>query len=404
MKKISISNRAKSAPDSPIRKLVPFAKQAEKNGIKVHYLNIGQPDLKIPPLVKSDLKKCVKFDFLPYANSQGIPSLLNAWQKYLKSIDINISENELLITSGASEALILTLAAICDPSDEILAFEPFYANYLGFSNLISAKIIPVTLSSSNNYHLPKISEISKKITSKTKAIFFTNPNNPTGTVYTKKELQNILEIAKKHNLFIISDETYFGLNFDKTKSLSLLHVASKADQDKIIIIDSLSKRLNICGARIGVIISKNTEFMTAINRFAQARLSVATIDQKIVANALIQSKTYTKKVAKIYQKRRDIMIKTLEKELSIKINIPEGAFYAMISLPIKNSDHFAKWLLTDFSYKNQTVMVAPGSGFYASKNMGNNEIRIAYVLDKKELKNAIEILSIAIKKYQELFV
>lgn len=403
MKKLSISNRAKNAPDSPIRKLVPYAKETEKKGLKVYYLNIGQPDLKIPPLVKSDLKKCTKFDFLPYANSQGIPSLLLAWQKYLKSVNISISQKELLITSGASEALILTLAAICDPSDEILAFEPFYANYLGFSNLISAKIIPVTLNSNNNYHLPKISEITKKITNKTKAIFFTNPNNPTGTVYAKKELQIILDIAKKHNLFIISDETYFGLNFDKTKSLSFLHIAPKSDQDKIIIIDSLSKRLNICGARIGIIISKNTEFMSSINRFAQARLSVATLDQEIVANALIQSKKYTKKVAKIYQERRDIMIKTLEKELNIKINIPEGAFYAMITLPIKNSDHFAKWLLTDFSYKNQTVMVAPGSGFYASKNMGNNEIRIAYVLDKKELKNAIEILSIAIKKYQELF-
>jgi len=395
---IKISKRGELAPDSPIRKLTRFAEEAKKEGIKIYHLNIGQPDLKVPSRIRTEIRKVSNIDYLPYTNSQGTKETLLSYSKYFHDIKVNYSPKEILITFGASEALIFAIAAICDPEDEIIAFEPFYANYLGFANLVSAKIIPVQLDAQENFHLPSQNKIVGKITDRTKAILFTNPNNPTGTVFRKYELQTILDIAKKYRLFIISDETYHGVSF-KTKAISFMHLAKDLEQQQIIIIDSLSKRYNVCGARIGAIASKNLEIMSAVNRFAQERLSVGFIDQKIVTLELQNSLGDVKKITKIYQARRDAFLKTLEGELNIKTLYPEGAFYAMIKLPIKDSDEFAKWLLTNFRYKNETVMVAPGSGFYASPGKGKDEIRIAYVLGEEELKKAAKLLAIAVKQY-----
>jgi len=398
---IKISKRGELAPDSPIRKLTRFAEEAKKEGVKIYHLNIGQPDLKVPSKIRTEIRKVSNIDYLPYTNSQGTNEALSSYSKYFHDIKISFDPKEILITFGASEALVFAIAAICDPADEIIAFEPFYANYLGFANLVSAKIIPIQLDAQKNFHLPSQNKIIEKITKKTKAIFFTNPNNPTGTVFRKHELETILHIAKKYNLFIVSDETYHGLSFNN-KTISFMHLAKGDLPKQIIIIDSLSKRLNVCGLRIGALASKNFNIMSAVNRFAQERLSVGFIDQKIVTLELQNSLGDIKKVAKIYQARRDAFLKTLEEEFNIKTLYPEGAFYAMIKLPVKDSDEFAKWLLTSFRHNNETVMVAPGSGFYASPGKGKDEIRIAYVLDESELKKAAKLLAIAIRQYSNI--
>lgn len=399
--KFTISRRGNLAPYSPIRKLMPFADKAKAEGVKIYHLNIGQPDFEVPELVKFAIKKYSDLTYLPYSHSQGYADLIQSWQNYLKDIRISgIKPSDILITTGASEALIFAVAAICDPGEELLVFEPFYANYQGFANLVSAKVIPVTLDKNNGYHLPPETEITAKITKKTRGVLFANPNNPTGTVFDRKELELIFKIAKEYNLFLISDETYFGLTFDNRKSISFYHIAKGEDRDRIVLIDSLSKRLNVCGARVGAIISTNKDFMSAVLRFAQERLAVATLDQMITSEALADSIGYVKKIAKEYQKRRDSFIGTLEKEMSTKIHYPEGAFYTMLKLPIKNADDFAKWLLTDFRYNNETVMVAPGSGFYASGG-GQDEVRVAYVLKVSELKKAAKLLALAVKEYSD---
>lgn len=397
-----ISKRALNAPASPIRKLGIFADQAKQRGIKVYHLNIGQPDLKVPLEICNSLNKCSKIDYLPYEQSQGTKELLLAWCNYLKIDGINVEPENILITSGGSEGLIMACAIVCDPDEEILAFEPFYANYLGFANLVSAKIVPIALDAKNEYHLPKAEEIVSKITSKTRAILLNNPNNPTGTVFSEKELKLVLKIAKKYDLFIISDEAYSGICFDKTESMSVFSLASKADRKRIIIIDSLSKKFNVCGARIGAIISTNNSVLQALNSFAQQRLSVSTLDQKIVFPALKNAKKYIKEIAEEYQARRDVFIKELETGLKMKIHYPKGAFYTMLKLPFNQADDFAKWLLTDFDLKGETVMVAPGPGFYATEGKGSSEIRVAFVLNKEDLKKAAKILIAGINKYQAL--
>ncbi|MCL4387343.1 MAG: pyridoxal phosphate-dependent aminotransferase [Patescibacteria group bacterium] len=396
---LKISKRAISAPASPIRKLSAYADEAKKKGIKVYHLNIGQPDLKAPVEICGALSKCSKIDYLPYEQSQGTKELLSAWRDYLEDDGIKVSPENILITSGGSEGLILACAIVCNPNEEILTFEPFYANYLGFANLVSAKISPVQLDAKNGYHLPKKEKILAKITPKTRAILLNNPNNPTGTVFTKDELKLILKIARKFNLFIISDEAYGGICFDGCKSVSIFALASKEDKERIIIIDSLSKKFNVCGARIGAVVSTNKDVLYALNCFAQQRLSVSTLDQKIVFPALEKSKKYIKEITKEYEIRRNVFLGELESGLKTKIHYPKGAFYTMIKLPVKDADDFAKWLLTDFNVNGETVMVAPGSGFYATKGKGRDEIRVAFVLDKKELKKAARILIKGIEEY-----
>ncbi|KKP69764.1 hypothetical protein A2X44_04805 [candidate division CPR3 bacterium GWF2_35_18] len=402
-KKLSISERGEKAPASPIRKLVPFSDQAKQKGIKVYHLNIGQPDFHIPPEIQKELLgQSANLKILSYAHSQGEKTLIEAFVKYYADCEIDIKSEDVLIASGGSEAIILAMAVVLDPKDNMIVFEPFYANYLGFGSMLETEIIPVKLDPNKGYHLPSESEIAAKINKRTKAIFFTNPNNPTGTVFTKKEMEIILKIAREHNLFIISDETYRGICFDGVKSYSMLEIAQEIDRERIIVVDSLSKRMNITGARIGVVISKNKEVMSGVLKYAQARLSVATLEQLMVVPMLKNCIPYVEDLAKHYKNRRDVFLKELEKGLEIKIHYPEGAFYTMLKLPVKSSEDFCKWLLTDFSYKNSTVMLAPGSGFYATKGEGSNEARVAFVLNEEELKKAAEVLIHGIKEYQKL--
>jgi aspartate aminotransferase len=399
--KMNISKRGELAPFSPIRKLTPYADKAKAEGVKVFHLNIGQPDFKIPEEMASRLKELSSTDYVPYAHSQGLKELINAWQKYLASVNIDVNPENILITTGGSEALILVACALCDPGDEILVFEPFYANYNGFANIASAKVVPVALDDKNGYHLPADEEIESKITSRTKAIFFTSPNNPSGTVFTEAEVTRLLEIASKHDLFLVCDQAYHGIAFDGVPNISAFELAGD-DKDRIVIVDSLSKRLNVCGARIGAIISTNKDVMSAVNRFAQERLSVATLDQEMVIPALSDCGEYIKMITGEYQKRRDAFIGTLEKELNMKIHYPEGAFYTMVKLPVKDAETFAQWMLEKFRFENQTVMVAPGPGFYATPGKGANEIRVAYVLNVDESIKAAKILALAVKEYQKI--
>ncbi len=398
-----LSQRVLSLPSSPIRKLVPFAEAAKKKGIKVYHLNIGDPDFATPePILKELNKVSQDLKTIAYANSHGELEHLRAWVKYFKDIGINLNLDDVNVTSGGSEALTFALAAVCDPGSEILVFEPYYANYYSFAHWLNIKVVPVALEEKNGFHLVGGKDIENKITKKTKAILFTNPNNPTGTVFTKEEIRTVIDLANKYNLFIIADETYRGLCFDNHKSYSVLHLTRDDKDQRVIICDSLSKRFNICGARLGAIISKNQEVMAAVLRFSQARLSASLIEQKIATPMLNNSLEYVTHLAKEYEKRRDVFIGTLEKELKIKISRPEGAFYTMVKLPVKDTDEFAKWLLTDFSDHKETVMVAPGAGFYATPGMGKNEIRVAFVLNEQKLKRAAELLSLALKKYQRL--
>lgn len=398
-----ISDRGNLAPYSPIRKLSSYAEGAKNRGIKIFHLNIGQPDFEIPAKIRQEIKKRAKIKYLPYSNSQGSKELIDSWLDYYKNINVIVVPEDIVITYGASEALIFAMAAVCDPLDELIVFEPFYANYNGFANLVSAKIKSVPLDINNGYHLPPEKEIVKQITKKTKAICIINPNNPSGTVFSEKELLSIINVAKKHNLFIIADETYYGICFDGVKMKGILEIAKGLDRDRIIVVDSVSKRLNVCGARVGALVSTNKEIISAVLRFAQERLAVATFEQEIVASELKDSLPYVKQITADYQIRRDVLIKTLERELDIKIHKPEGAFYIMLKLPFRDSDNFAKWLLEDFSLNKETVMVAPGSGFYNLAGYGEDEIRLAYVLKPKELKKAAIILAQAILEYSEKF-
>lgn len=397
---LNVSQRAQTAPASPIRKLVPFADAAKAKGIKVYYLNIGDPYFATPKPIINELKKIAgNIKTISYANSQGVEEHLQAWVKYYQDIGITITKEEINVTNGGSEALIFAIASVCDPDEKILVFEPFYANYTGFAHLLAAEVVPVPLDAKTGFHLVGGKQIENKITSQTKAILFTNPNNPTGTVFTKEEIRTLLDLANKYNLFIISDETYRGLCFDHKKNYSLLHLAKGREVERIIICDSLSKRLNICGARLGAIISKNKEVMSAVLRFSQTRLSASLIEQKIATPMLNNCLPYISALAKKYQNRRNVFLNTLEKELKLKIHRPEGAFYTIVKLPVKDTDKFAKWLLTDFSDKGETVMVAPGAGFYATPGKGKQEIRVAFVLKEEKLKRAAELLALAVKKY-----
>ncbi len=398
----SISQRGNSLPSSPIRKLVPFANEAKKKGIQVYHLNIGQPDFLVPQQIKTELTNLVdKVEIIPYAPTSGLEEYLEAWIEYYAKDGITLSKSEIMTTTGGSEALIMALAVLLDPGEEYLVFEPFYANYLGFGNILNLTAKPVLLPKESNYHLPPVEIITAQITDKTKAILLTNPNNPTGTVFTEDELKQILAIAREHNLFVIGDETYRGITFDGMQASSLLQIADKEDLQRVVIVDSLSKRLNICGARLGILISPNLDVMDAVNRFAQARLSVATLEQQMVSPMLREAHDYVSEVAKKYEGRRDAFLVEIEKLMKMKVNYPEGAFYAMLTLPIKDSDDFAKWLLTDFSDNQETVMVAPGGGFYASSDLGKDEVRVAFVLEEVKLRRAAELLVLGLNKYLE---
>lgn len=398
MKNTKVSDRLLAVPASPIRKLVPFATEAKKKGVKVYHLNIGDPDIKTPE-VMIDVLKNWKDNPIAYGQSQGQPKFLESLVSYYNKLGYSfVKNNHIQVTTGGSEAISMTLFAVCAPGEEVIAFEPYYANYNSYSTINGVKIVPVLTKGETGFHLPDRREIEKKINKKTKAILICNPSNPTGTVYTKEEMEMLVSICVKNNLFLISDEVYREFVYDGKKYFSILGYMKKYP-DKMILLDSLSKRYSLCGARLGMIVSLNKDIADGTLRMAQGRLSSGYVDQAMAEKLTEVKDSYFKEVHKEYQTRRDLLYKGLKSIPGVYLEKPEGAFYTIVKLPVKSSEDFCQWLLTDFRYKNETVMVAPAAGFYGTKGMGKNEVRIAYVLNCNDLEKAIEILRRALVEY-----
>jgi len=395
---MKISDRLINVPASPIRKLVPYAIEAKKQDTKVIHLNIGDPDIKTPDVMIDVLKKWNQ-NPIPYTNSQGEENFIKSLVTYYNRIGyIFVNKENIQVTTGGSEAISMAFFSVAEAGEEIIVFEPFYTNYNSYASINQVKLVPVRTYGKTGFHLPEEREIEKKITQKTKAILICNPSNPTGTVYTKKEMDMLVAIAKKHDLFLISDEVYREFVYDGRKHVSILDYMKK-NPERLILLDSLSKRYSLCGARLGMIISLNDEIMAGVLRISQGRLSSGYIDQ-VVAQRLTQvPDSYFVKVKKEYQKRRDVVYEGLSKIPGVFLEKPEGAFYAVVKLPVADAEDFCQWLLTKFKYKGETVMFAPAAGFYATQGLGKNEVRIAYVLNTGVLKRAIEILGQALVKY-----
>jgi aspartate aminotransferase len=392
----AISKKGNQMPESPIRKLVPYAEDAKKRGTKVFHLNIGQPDIKTPQ-VALDAVKNNTIQTLAYARSEGSEEYRTKLAKYYISKNINVSADDIVITTGGSEALLFTIGSITDPGDEIIIPEPFYANYNGFSTASGVTVVPVISKIEDNFALPKIEDFEKLITKKTKAILICNPGNPTGYLYSKEEIEKLKKIVLKHDLFLIADEVYREFTYDGLNHTSVM--ALDGLEQNSIIIDSVSKRYSMCGARIGCIVSKNNEFIKTAIKFAQARLSPPTYALMASEAALDTPQSYFDDVKEEYVERRNTLITELNKIEGVKVAKPKGAFYCVAELPVKDSDHFAQWILEEFNHNNETVMVAPASGFYSTPGEGKNQVRIAYVLNKKDLIRSVEILGKALSKY-----
>ena len=393
-----ISSKGKNMPESPIRKLVPYAEKALKLGKKIYYLNIGQPDIKSPKIAMDAVANCA-IDVLAYSRSEGSETYREKISNYYKKNNIQVESNQIIVTTGGSEALLFAMGTICDQDDEIIIPEPFYANYNGFATASGVKIVPVISKIENNFALPPISEFEKLITPKTKAIIICNPGNPTGYLYSKDEIKKLAKIVLKYNLFLVADEVYREFTYDGDEHFSILQEDTLSENG--IIIDSVSKRYSMCGARIGCLVSKNKEVIATALKFAQARLSPPTFAQIASEAALDTPQSYFDNVIKEYKDRRNTLIKNLQQISGVKVGVPKGAFYCIVELPVKNSDHFAQWLLEDFDYNGETIMVAPAAGFYSTNGVGLNQIRIAYVLKKEDLINSVEILRRALKEYKD---
>lgn len=390
-----ISERVQELKLSPIRKLAPYADAAKKAGKKVYHLNIGQPDIETPSQFMDAIKN-YHDKVIAYGNSKGEPFLIEAIQKYYAEKGMNYEAGDIYITNGGSEALTFTVMALCDPDDEIMVFEPFYANYTTFATEFGAKINAVTTSVKNGYHLPAADKIEAHITPKTKAILLTNPGNPTGVVYTPEEMQTIAKLAVKHDLAVIADEVYREFVYDgEYKSFGTMPELD----DNLIIIDSVSKRYSACGARIGCIISKNKDFCQQINKCCQGRLCGPILEQVGAAALYTTPVSYLEAVNKEYQKRRDTIAAGLKSLPGVEASDPKGAFYVMVKFPVDDAEKFAIWLLENFDVDGETVMFAPGNGFYSTPGLGVNEARLAYVLNCDDLKRAIYILGEALKVY-----
>ena len=394
MPKISI--KGKLMPESPIRKLVPYAEDAKKRGVEVFHLNIGQPDIETP-IQAIEAVKNSNIKVLAYSRSEGSENYRKKLSDYYSKKNISVCDQNIIVTSGASEALFFTLGSIMDPGDEIIIPEPFYANYNGFSIANGVKILPVNSSIEENVSHPKIGEFKKLITPKTKAILICNPNNPTGYLYSKDEIKKLIEIVKEFDLFLIADEVYREFTYDGFKHYSIME--EESINQNAIMIDSVSKRYSMCGARIGCVVSRNKQVISTVLKFAQARLSPPTFAQIASLAALDTPDKYFDNVIEEYKKRRDTLIEQLNKIPGAKVSNPMGAFYCIVELPVDDANDFAKWLLEKFSLNNQTIMVAPAQGFYSSKNVGKNQIRIAYVLNQKDLISATNILNKALIQY-----
>ncbi len=389
------SNRGLNMPASPIRKLVPFAEEAKKKGIKVHHMNIGQPDIETPPSILQAVKD-TKIKVLAYSHSAGNESYRNKLVGYYMKLGLDIAPDQIMITSGGSEGIIFGMMACLDPGDELIVPEPFYANYNGFAVMAGIEIVPITSNIETGFALPPIADFEKVITSKTKGILICNPNNPTGYLYSKEEMKSLEEICLKHQLFLFSDEAYREFCYEgiATSAMELSKI-----QDQVIIFDTISKRYSACGARIGAFITKNKEVYNAAMKFAQARLSPPGLAQILAEAALDLPDNYFDIPKAAYQSRRDLLVKRLNQMEGVLCPNPGGAFYVIAKLPIDDGDRFCQWLLESFDYKNETVMLAPASGFYNTNGLGKNEVRLAYVINNEEIDRAMDCLEESLKVY-----
>ena len=392
------SQRIKNMQASPIRKLIPIADQVRDKGKKVYTLNIGQPDIKTPKEYFDAINN-FKGEVLSYANSHGIPELLSAFVEYFKKHNINFSQDNIIITTGGSEALLFSLIALFDYGDDVLIPEPFYTNYNGFAQMVGVNVIPITTTSETGFSLPSKSDILKLITPKTKGILLSNPGNPTGKVYSKEEIHLLKDIALENNLYIISDEVYKEFVYDGLKFMSFADI--KEIEDRVVIIDSISKRYSSCGARIGCIASKNQEIMAQVLKLAQGRLSVATLEQIGAASLVNVAASYIDEVKKNYSQRRDVVYNALQEMEGVVCKKPLGAFYVIAKLPVLDAEKFVIWLLKEFDIDNETVLLTPAENFYATKGLGKDEVRISYCLNINDLTKAMNIVKEALKVYPD---
>lgn len=390
------SSRAREAVPSPMRKLTPLAEAAVGQGVRIYHLNIGQPDIPTPEALMERIRE-YEGRIVPYAPSHGLHETVAAWQEYYARLDISLERGELLVTSGGSEALMFALMAAADPGDEVIVFEPTYANYFGFARMAAIRIVPVTIRPEDGYHLPAREEIEARITPRTKGLLFASPGNPTGAVFSYDELTALSEVAARHDLFLISDETYREIVFEGPGDMSMVKVGATADQT--ILVDSVSKRFSATGTRIGCVASRHRGIMDGIMRFAQARLSAATVEQQAVVPLLRDSRRYTDPLVQTYRERRDIVYSALRQIPGVLVRRPEGAFYVFAVLPIDDGERFARWLLTDFRLDGETLMIAPGDGFYFTPGMGKQEVRFAFVLDREPLERSMTLLREALRVY-----
>lgn len=393
---LKISEKGHELPASPIRKLVPFAEAAKKRGIKVYHLNIGQPDIETPECALNAIKN-IKDRVIEYTHSAGIQSYREKLAGYYKSVGIDVTSENILITTGGSEAITMAMNVCLNPGDEILIPEPFYANYTSFAMLSGVKVVPIKASIDNDFALPAIEVFEKHITPRTRAVMVCNPNNPTGYLYSKAELEQLSLLVKKHDLYLFSDEVYREFCYDGVEHFSAMNL--KNIEQNVILMDSVSKRYSMCGVRVGALVTKNKEVIASAMKIAQARLCPPFLGQIAGEAAIDTPQSYFDNVKAEYIVRRNYMVEALNKMEGVYCPTPKGAFYAVVKLPIDNCDKFAQWLLEEFSYNGKTVMVAPATGFYSTKGLGENEVRIAYVLKVEDLKAAMECLEAALKVY-----
>lgn len=383
-------------PESPIRKLAPYADIAKKKGHKVYHLNIGQPDIKTPEVAIAAIKN-IDLNIIEYSPSAGFESYRKKLAQFYQRQNVDVNKEDIIITTGGSEALLFALATITDPGDEIIIPEPFYANYNAFSASTGATVVPVISSIETGFALPSIASFEKLITPKTKAILICNPGNPTGYLYSESEILQLADLVKKHDLYLIADEVYREFTYNGDIHYSVMNL--KGIEQNVIMVDSVSKRYSMCGARIGCLVSKNKDVIATVMKFAQARLSPPTVEQIACEAAIDTPQSYFDEVISEYRERRDTLITELNKIEGVIVTKPKGAFYCIAQLPIDNADDFAQWLLESYDYNGETVMIAPAAGFYSTPGMGLNQVRIAYVLKKENLIRAVNVLKEALLAY-----
>lgn len=394
---LQLSQRARLMPASPIRRLVPYAEKAKARGIKVYHLNIGQPDIETPAEIMRGYRE-VDIKVLGYGHSAGLQTYIQTLVSYYHSVGIDVTGDDILVTTGGSEAILFAIKAVTDPGDEVIVPEPFYTNYFGFAVMAGVKLVPITTHADNGFALPSKEQFVRLITPRTKAILFSNPGNPTGVVYSEAEMELLRQLALEYNLFLIGDEVYREFVYDEgVQPLSVLNL--KGVEDRTVMVDSISKRYSACGARVGCVVSRNRDFMAAMLRFGQARLCPPTVDQLAAQRAQDIPPSYFAQVRDEYRRRRDVLCDELSKIPGVKFLRPRGAFYLIARLPVPDAEAFAIFLLNDFHLDHETVMLAPAQGFYATPGLGNDEVRIAYVLKCEDLVRAVRVLAAGLKAF-----